>query len=63
MIKPIVGISTCFEKQGQFTYHQTGDKYITAVVNAINGFPILIPSLADKLDLTQLLSTVDGIML
>ena len=63
MTKPIIGISTCYELQGMFNYHQTGEKYITAVINAIDGFPILIPALADKLDSDQLLATVDGIML
>jgi len=63
MTKPIIGISTCYEQQGMFNYHQTGEKYITAVINAIDGFPILIPALADKLDSDQLLATVDGIML
>ncbi len=28
MVIPIIGISTCFEKQGGHYYHQTGDKYI-----------------------------------
>jgi len=63
MIKPIIGISTCFDKQGPFTYHQTGDKYIASVINAIDGFPLLIPSLADKLDLDKLFLILDGIML
>ncbi len=63
MIKPTIGISTCFEKQGPFTYHQTGDKYIASVINTIDGFPLLIPSLANKLDLDKLFSIVDGIML
>ncbi len=63
MTKPIIGISTCFEKQDLFNYHQSGEKYISAVVNAMGGFPILIPDLADKLDYEKLFSTVDGILL
>ncbi len=63
MIKPIIGISTCFEKHGSFNYHQTGEKYIAAVVDAIGGFPVLFPALGDKLDSEKLFSTVDGILL
>jgi len=63
MTKPIIGISTCFEKHSLFNYHQSGDKYISAVVNVMDGFPILIPDLADKLDSENLFSTVDGILL
>lgn len=63
MTKPIIGISTCFEKHSLFHYHQSGEKYISAVINAMGGFPILIPDLADKLDYDKLFSTVDGILL
>ena len=63
MSKPIIGITTCFEKQGAHDYHQTGDKYISAVINAVGGLPILIPAVGDKLQIDQLLDTVDGLLL
>ncbi|HJL75443.1 MAG TPA: gamma-glutamyl-gamma-aminobutyrate hydrolase family protein [Candidatus Marinimicrobia bacterium] len=63
MATPIIGISTCYAQQGMFNYHQTGEKYIAAIINAIDGFPILIPALADKLDHEKLFSTIDGILL
>lgn len=63
MSKPVIGISTCCEKQGMFTYHQTGDKYISAIVDVIDGLPLLIPSIGDLLDIDQLLNTIDGLLL
>ncbi len=63
MPKPIIGISTCYEKHGMFTYHQTGDKYISAVVNVIDGLPLLVPSIGNLLDIDRLLETVDGFLL
>ena len=62
MSKPLIGITTCFEKQGAHYYHQTGDKYIFAVINAMDGLPILIPSVGDKLQTNQLLDMVDGLL-
>ena len=62
MSKPLIGITTCFEKQGAHYYHQTGDKYIFAVINAMDGLPILIPSVGDKLQTDQLLDMVDGLL-
>jgi len=62
MSKPIIGISTCFEKQGAHNYHQTGHKYITAISDVFNGFPLLIPSLGNKLDRQKLFEIVDGLL-
>ena len=62
MVIPIIGISTCFEKQGGHYYHQTGDKYITAISNVFRGLPLLIPALGNKLDRKKLLEQLDGIL-
>ncbi len=63
MSKPVIGITTCCEKQGMFIYHQTGDKYISAIVNVIDGLPLLIPSIGNHLDIDQLLDKIDGLLL
>ncbi|HIB33201.1 MAG TPA: gamma-glutamyl-gamma-aminobutyrate hydrolase family protein [Candidatus Marinimicrobia bacterium] len=63
MSKPVIGISTCFEKQGHHNYHQTADKYVAAVLNTVDGLPLLIPALGDKLHREKLLETVDGLLL
>lgn len=40
-----------------------GEKYVTALIDAADALPLLIPVLADRLDIEELLETVDGIML
>ena len=62
MYKPVIGISTCFEKQGYHNYHQTADKYVAAVLDTVSGLPLLIPALGDKLHREKLLETVDGLL-
>ena len=62
MYKPVIGISTCFEKQGHHNYHQTADKYVAAVLDTVGGLPLLIPALGDKLHWEKLLETVDGLL-
>ena len=62
MNKPLIGISTCFEKQGAHYYHQTGDKYIAAISNVFNGLPLLIPAIGTKLHRQKLLDSLDGIL-
>jgi len=62
MSKPIIGISTCVEQQGLHQYHQTGEKYITALRNTIDCVPVLIPSIGQELDIKALLNSLDGIL-
>lgn len=62
MNKPLIGISTCFEKQGAHYYHQAGDKYIAAISNVFNGLPLLIPAIGTKLHRQKLLESLDGIL-
>lgn len=59
---PIVGIICDYEMIGPHPFHIAGDKYIQAVVNGCKCIPILIPALADKLQVEQLLTTLDGIL-
>ena len=62
MNKPLIGISTCFEKQGAHYYHQAGDKYIAAISNVFNGLPLLIPAIGSKIHRQKLLESLDGIL-
>ncbi len=62
MSKPIIGISTCHEKQGLHYYHQTSEKYISAILDVFDAVPFLIPSMGDRLDLDTLLDNVDGFL-
>ncbi len=46
---------------GPHPFHAVGEKYITAVVQAAECLPLLIPVLETPLDVTEILGHVDGI--
>ena len=46
---------------GPHPFHAVGEKYITAVAQAADCLPLLIPVLETPLDVTEILSLVDGI--
>ncbi len=60
---PIVGVVCDREIIGPHSFHVTGDKYIQAISFASHCLPILIPALADKSAINQLLGMVDGVLL
>jgi putative glutamine amidotransferase len=46
---------------GLHPFHAVGEKYITAILDAAVGLPLLIPSLGQELDLAQLVDELDGL--
>jgi putative glutamine amidotransferase len=47
---------------GAHPFHMVGEKYARAVLDAAEGAPLLIPSLADELRLDELLERLDGLL-
>jgi putative glutamine amidotransferase len=47
---------------GAHPFHMVGEKYARAVLDAAEGAPLLIPSLADELGLDELLERLDGLL-
>ena len=60
---PLVGIPACYKLLGEHPFHAVGEKYITGITDGAAALPLLIPSLAGHIDLDEVLSRVDGIML
>jgi putative glutamine amidotransferase len=60
---PVIGLPSDVKQIGPHNFHCVGEKYISAVVDAMDGFPLLIPSLGKKLKTEQLLSQLDGLLL
>lgn len=59
----LVGVSAdCKRIDGQ-PFHAVGEKYLTAVIRAVGGMPLIIPALAEQLDLAGLLDRLDGLLL
>jgi putative glutamine amidotransferase len=47
---------------GPHPFHAVGEKYITAVLDAAQALPLVIPSLGEELALDELLQELDGLM-
>ena len=63
MLQPLVAVSTDVKPFENYVWHATPRQYIEAAISAAGVFPVLVPSFGDRLDLDQLLSSVDGVML
>lgn len=61
--KPVVLLPADVKQLGGHLFHAVGQKYILAVAYAAEATPLLIPAVADALDLNALLDMADGILL
>jgi putative glutamine amidotransferase len=59
--RPVIGIPADRRIIGPHPFHAVGEKYIAAVVQAADCLPLLIPVLETPLDVSEILSRVDGI--
>jgi len=59
--RPVIGIPADRRMIGPHPFHAVGEKYIAAVVQAADCLPLLIPVLETPLDVTEILTRVDGI--
>lgn len=63
MLQPLVAVSTDVRHVDNYTWHAAPQQYLEAAISAAGVFPVLVPSFGDRLDLNQLLDSVDGVML
>jgi putative glutamine amidotransferase len=61
--RPLVGIPADTTTDHGQCYHSVGDKYARAVAEVADCIPLVIPALADVLDLEAVLDHLDGVML
>jgi putative glutamine amidotransferase len=60
---PVIGIPADSRRIGALDFQLVGEKYITAVLDGAGGYPMLIPSLADRLSFDNIIDRVDGVLL
>ncbi len=61
--KPIVILPSDVKHIGEQPFHVVGQKYILAVVQAAEAMPLLVPAIGDEIEIDDLLSAADGILL
>ncbi len=59
---PLIALSACVREIDIHPFHVVGEKYLTAVRDGADGFPLMLPSLAENTDTAEILAHVDGLM-
>jgi putative glutamine amidotransferase len=60
--KPVVGVPADRRIVGIHPFHMVGEKYLRAVIDGSDALPLLVPVLADGIEIDALLAQVDGIL-
>lgn len=60
--RPLIGIPADRRLLGPQHYHLVGEKYLTAVLDAAGGIPVIVPAIGRELALDELLESVDGLL-
>jgi len=61
-MQPLVAVSTDVRQFDNYTWHAAPRQYLEAAIVGAGVFPVLVPSFGDRLDLDELLGSVDGVM-
>ncbi|MGN6142947.1 MAG: gamma-glutamyl-gamma-aminobutyrate hydrolase family protein [Mesorhizobium sp.] len=63
MLQPLVAVSTDVRQFENYTWHAAPQQYLEAALSGAGVLPLLVPSFGERLDLDELLSAVDGVMM
>jgi len=61
--RPIIAVPSDRRVIGPHPSHVTGEKYLKALIDGAGALPFMVPSLADDIDVDEILDRVDGITL
>jgi len=59
--KAVVGVPADRRIVGIHPFHMVGEKYLRAIIDGANALPLVVPVLADDIEIDAVLSQVDGI--
>lgn len=59
--KAVVGVPADRRIVGIHPFHMVGEKYLRAIIDGANALPLVVPVLADDIEIDAVLSHVDGI--
>ncbi|HUH36594.1 MAG TPA: gamma-glutamyl-gamma-aminobutyrate hydrolase family protein [Spongiibacteraceae bacterium] len=62
-LQPLIGVTADRKRDGLHQSHSAGEKYLTAVIEAARGLPMVIPALAGQYPWSALLAKLDGLLL
>ena len=62
-LRPLIGLPADTYENNGLGFHSLGDKYVRAVAEVAQCLPVMIPSIAEALDIGALLDRLDGIVM
>jgi len=60
---PVIAIPADTREFDGYQWHSAAEFYLTAITAGLGGIPLIVPSIADAIDIDALLQRVDGILL
>lgn len=61
--QPIICVPADVKEIDGYRWHAAAEPYLRAIVVGVGGIPMILPSLADQIDMDTLLERVDGVLL
>lgn len=61
--RPVIGVPACRKPILNQPFHVVGEKYLQALIDGADAMPMIIPVMAEHLDIDEILSQVDGVFL
>ena len=61
--RPLIGVVSDRRMGGAHPFHMVGEKYLRALVEGADAYPIALPSLAEGFDVLDILDRLDGLFL
>lgn len=61
--RPMIGVISDRRMVGEHPFHMVGEKYLRAVADGADAYPVALPSLSDGFDVLDILDRLDGLFL
>ena len=62
-LRPVIGVPACRKGILGQPFHVVGEKYLQALIDGADAMPLIIPVMAEHLDIDEILGQVDGVFL
>jgi len=62
-LTPIIAVAADVKDLDGYRWHAASETYLKAIVAGLGGIPLIVPSLAGRIDFDSLLDRVDGVLL
>ncbi len=61
--RPLIGVISDRRELGPHAFHMVGEKYLQALADGADAYPVALPSLAEGFDVVDILDRLDGLFL